>query len=173
MKSLFTVISFTIKDMVKRKSFIISNIIILLIIVVGFNVISWLSNSDQTLEAVTVLDNQNIFEGRLDNLHEQFASLGYDINVDKESTQDDIKAKIESEEDLYNAYKTCIEKGKKVDKGTTITIYVGTVKEDPEDGNEEEKPNTNTEKPNSNTDATKPGGTTNDVEGGTTQTPEE
>ena len=98
MKSLFTVISFTIKDMVKRKSFIISNIIILLIIVVGFNVISWLSNSDQTLEAVTVLDNQNIFEGRLDNLHEQFASLGYDINVDKESTQDDIKAKIESEE---------------------------------------------------------------------------
>ena len=98
MKSLFTVISFTIKDMVKRKSFIISNIIILLIIVVGFNVMNWLSDMDQTLEAVTVLDNQNIFEGRLDNLHEQFASLGYDINVDKESTQDDIKAKIESEE---------------------------------------------------------------------------
>ena len=98
MKSLFTVISFTIKDMVKRKSFIISNIIILLIIVVGFNVMNWLSDMDQTLEAVTVLDNQNIFEGRLDNLHEQFASLGYDVNVDKESTQDDIKAKIESEE---------------------------------------------------------------------------
>ena len=98
MKSLFTVISFTIKDMVKRKSFIISNIIILLIIVVGFNVMNWLSDMDQTLEAVTVLDNQNIFEGRLDNLHEQFANLGYDINVDKESTQDDIKAKIESEE---------------------------------------------------------------------------
>ena len=98
MKSLFTVISFTIKDMVKRKSFIISNIIILLIIVVGFNVMNWLSDMDQTLEAVTVLDNQNIFEGRLDNLHEQFASLGYDVNVDKKSTQDDIKAKIESEE---------------------------------------------------------------------------
>ncbi len=98
MKSLFTVISFTIKDMVKRKSFIISNIIILLIIVVGFNVMNWLSDMDQTLEAVTVLDNQNIFEGRLDNLHEQFASLGYDVNVDKESTQDAIKAKIESEE---------------------------------------------------------------------------
>ena len=38
MKDLFTVASFTIKDMIKRKSFIISNLIILAIIVLLFNV---------------------------------------------------------------------------------------------------------------------------------------
>ena len=38
MKDLMTVIGFTIKDAVKRKSFIISMIIILAIIVIGFNV---------------------------------------------------------------------------------------------------------------------------------------
>ena len=38
MKDLITVASYTIKEMIKRKSFIISNIIILLLIVLGFNV---------------------------------------------------------------------------------------------------------------------------------------
>ena len=85
MRSLFTVIAFTIKDMVKRKSFIISNIIILLIIVIGFNVPKFLSGIKDENTKVTVLDYENIFEGRLDNLHEQFLELGYDVQVDKES----------------------------------------------------------------------------------------
>lgn len=38
MKELFTVSTFTAKDMLKRKSFIISNIIILLLVVLAFNV---------------------------------------------------------------------------------------------------------------------------------------
>ena len=38
MKDLRTVIAFTIKDMAKRKSFIVSTIIILLIIIIGFNI---------------------------------------------------------------------------------------------------------------------------------------
>ena len=38
MKDLFTVMKFTMKDMVKRKSFIISTLIILTFTVVGFNV---------------------------------------------------------------------------------------------------------------------------------------
>ena len=38
MKDLITVIKFTMKDMAKRKSFIISTIIILVLIVIGFNV---------------------------------------------------------------------------------------------------------------------------------------
>ena len=38
MRDLITVAEFTIKDMVKRKSFIISMIIILVLIVVGFNI---------------------------------------------------------------------------------------------------------------------------------------
>ena len=38
MKDILTVLKFTMKEMVKRKSFIISTLIILVFIVVGFNV---------------------------------------------------------------------------------------------------------------------------------------
>ena len=98
MRSLFTVISFTIKDMVKRKSFIISNIIILLIIVIGFNVPKFLSGIKEESTKVTVLDNENIFEGRLDNLHEQFLELGYDVQVDKESSKEEVQEKVKNKE---------------------------------------------------------------------------
>ena len=98
MRSLFTVIAFTIKDMVKRKSFIISNIIILLIIVIGFNVPKFLSGIKEESTKVTVLDNENIFEGRLDNLHEQFLDLGYDVDVDKESSKEQVQEKVKNKE---------------------------------------------------------------------------
>ena len=98
MRSLFTVITFTIKDMVKRKSFIISNIIILLIIVIGFNVPKFLSGIKEENTKVTVLDNENIFEGRLDNLHEQFLELGYDVEVDKESSKEELQEKVKNKE---------------------------------------------------------------------------
>ena len=98
MRSLFTVITFTIKDMVKRKSFIISNIIILLIIVIGFNVPKFLSGIKEENTKVTVLDNENIFEGRLDNLHEQFLELGYDVQVDKESSKEEVQEKVKNKE---------------------------------------------------------------------------
>ena len=98
MRSLFTVIAFTIKDMVKRKSFIISNIIILLIIVIGFNVPKFLSGIKEESTKVTVLDNENIFEGRLDNLHEQFLELGYDVDVDKESSKEQVQEKVKNKE---------------------------------------------------------------------------
>lgn len=98
MRSLFTVIAFTIKDMVKRKSFIISNIIILLIIVIGFNVPKFLSGIKEESTKVTVLDNENIFEGRLDNLHEQFLELGYDVDIDKESSKEQVQEKVKNKE---------------------------------------------------------------------------
>ena len=98
MRSLFTVIAFTIKDMIKRKSFIISNIIILLIIVIGFNVPKFLSGIKEESTKVTVLDNENIFEGRLDNLHEQFLELGYDVEVDKESSKEEVQEKVKNKE---------------------------------------------------------------------------
>ena len=73
MKSLFTVISFTIKDMVKRKSFIISNIIILLIIVIGFNVPRFLnSNESISMQKITILDNENVLGETLNSLKENF-----------------------------------------------------------------------------------------------------
>ena len=98
MRSLFTVIAFTIKDMVKRKSFIVSNLIILLIIIIGFNVPKFLSGITSEATKVTVLDNEDIFEGRLDTLHDQFLELGYEVEIDKTSTREQVQEKVQNGE---------------------------------------------------------------------------
>ena len=98
MRSLFTVITFTIKDMVKRKSFIISNLIILLIIVIGFNVPKFLEGISIEATKITILDNTDIFQGKLDSLHDKFLELGYDVQVDKTSTKEQIQDKVRSKE---------------------------------------------------------------------------
>ena len=50
MRDIFTVMKFTINDMIKRKSFIISTLIILILIVIGFNVPNLIKkfNGDKT-----------------------------------------------------------------------------------------------------------------------------
>ncbi len=99
MRSLLTVISFTIKDMVKRKSFIISNIIIFLMIIIGFNVIKFLGNSEDVVsKEIIIVDNQNIFENVLENYEEQYKELGYEVQIDKNSTRDQVEEKIKSKE---------------------------------------------------------------------------
>jgi len=102
MKDLFLVASFTFKDLVKRKSFIISNIIILLIIVLGFNVpgiIKNMSNNDDSFgkTKITIVDSKNVYEGTLESLKQ--LDLGYEIEIVNEEIKiDDIKEKIKNEE---------------------------------------------------------------------------
>lgn len=102
MKDLFVVAKFTIKDMVKRKSFIISNLIILVIIVLLFNVprIMDLITGDQEGFSETkmlIVDSENIFEGTLETLNEM--NLGYKISVsDKNLSYENIKEKINNDE---------------------------------------------------------------------------
>ena len=100
MKDLKIVIDFTIKDMIKRKSFIISTLIILILIVIGFNVpniINAIKGEEGTNEKLLIVDESNIFEGTLENI--KTLNLGYDIEISNEKfTFDDIKNKIENEE---------------------------------------------------------------------------
>lgn len=102
MHGLLTVAKFTVKDMVKRKSYIISNIIILLLIVVGFNVPNILSliEDDEEKgngEKILIVDNTNVFEDTLSTINEM--ELGYNIEVSKENvTFEEIKQRIENEE---------------------------------------------------------------------------
>ena len=97
MKDLLTVMKFTIKDMVKRKSFIISTLIILVLIVIGFNVPNILKSvkGEDTQEKLLIVDEQNVFEGTLENLKNM--DLGYDIQIEN-ANYDKIKEKIENEE---------------------------------------------------------------------------
>ena len=101
MKDIITVIKFTIKDMVKRKSFIISTLIILLLIVVGFNIPNIIKNmnGENTGDKLLIVDNENIFEGNLELLKQM--DLGYEIEIGN-ATFDEIKTKIENDE-IYDA----------------------------------------------------------------------
>ncbi len=101
MKELFTVGMFTAKDMLKRKSYIISNIIILLLIVVLFNVPNILKaiEGDDVEEGTKMLiaDSGNIFEGNLNALKDM--DLGYDFQISNENFSfEQIKEKINEEE---------------------------------------------------------------------------
>ena len=98
MRDLLTVAFFTIKDMVKRKSFIISNIIIILIIVLLFNIpniLKLLDNGEGTSsnDKLLLVDSENIFEGNLEVIKQM--DLGYEVEISNEEVSfDEIKEKI-------------------------------------------------------------------------------
>ena len=99
MRDIFTVMKFTINDMIKRKSFIISTLIILILIVIGFNVPNLIKkfNGDNTGNKLLIIDSKNVFEGTLENLKQM--DLGYEFEVTNEDLKfEDVKRKIEDKE---------------------------------------------------------------------------
>lgn len=97
MKDIITVMKFTMKEMLKRKSFIISTLIILLLIVIGFNVPNIIKavKGEDSVDKLLIVDNQDIFESNLELLKQ--ADLGYEIEIG-EFSYNEIKQKIENEE---------------------------------------------------------------------------
>ena len=97
MRDILTVMKFTIKEMIKRKSFIISTLIILALIVIGFNVPNIIENfaGDSFADKLLIVDNENVFEGNLEALKE--VDSGYKIEIGN-ATFDEIKTKIEEGE---------------------------------------------------------------------------
>ena len=102
MKNLGTVIVFSIKDMLSRKSFIISTLIILILIVIGFNVpniINTITGDSGTSNDTNLLivDYDNLFEGMLPTLNSM--ELGYNIEVaNNEVSFEDIKSRIDNKD---------------------------------------------------------------------------
>ncbi|MBQ2836379.1 MAG: ABC transporter permease [Clostridia bacterium] len=97
MRDILTVMKFTINDMAKRKSFIISTLIILVMIVIGFNIpniIDAMSDGGFTSKSL-IVDNENIFEGNLEALKQM--DLGFEIEI-ANATFDEIKTKLENGE---------------------------------------------------------------------------
>lgn len=97
MKDLLVVMKFTMKDMIKRKSFIISTIIFLIMIVVGFNIPNILKsiNGEDTSNKLVIVDEGNIFEGSLESLKN--ADTGYEIEISN-AKYEEIKEKINNDE---------------------------------------------------------------------------
>ena len=108
MKDLWTVASFTFQDLVKRKSFIISNIIILLIIIIGFNiprVLEQFSGGDENFGTTktTIIEYDNIYGDSLEKTFENNPDYNVEIVTEKWDL-DTVKEKIEKgeiEEALY------------------------------------------------------------------------
>ena len=97
MKDLLVVMKFTMKDMIKRKSFIISTIISLIMIVVGFNIPNILKsiNGEDTSNKLVIVDEGNIFEGSLESLKN--VDTGYEIEISN-AKYEEIKEKINNDE---------------------------------------------------------------------------
>lgn len=103
MRNLWIVTEFTIKEMLRRKSFIISTIVLLLIIVAAFNIPNIMKafGTDSLDEQVLVLDPENLFEGNIEYLNQM--EMGYKFEITTEDlTYEEIKQKIENDID------TCI-----------------------------------------------------------------
>lgn len=104
MKDLFLVASYTFKDLVKRKAFIISNIIILIMVVIGFNVPNIIKmfkgeNENFGESKIAIVDKENLLEGSLNSLKQIEKELGYIIEIPEENvTIDQIKEQIKQEE---------------------------------------------------------------------------
>lgn len=98
MRNLMIVIKFTMKDMIKKKAFIISTILLLLLIIVGFcipKIVKSIQGED-TKDKIAIIDNANIFEGNIEILKQ--ANLeDYDLKLEKYSFEE-IKKKIEDKE---------------------------------------------------------------------------
>lgn len=83
MRDILTVIKFTMRDMLTRKSFIISTIIILVLIVLGFNVPNILKafgGEDFGTQTVLISDQDQVFDHQLEAL--QNAETGYKIELE-------------------------------------------------------------------------------------------
>ena len=94
MREIFTVMKFTMKDMVKRKSFIVSTIIFLVMIVVGFNIPQILKKikGEDIGSKLIIVDENNVFEGSLETLKD--IDTRYNIEI-AEIRYEEIKEKIE------------------------------------------------------------------------------
>ena len=101
MRDLWGVASFTIKEMLKKKTFLISNLILIIIMIVGFNIpniIKALSDGkDDNSSKMLIVDSENVFEGTLAQLEQM--KLEYAIETTNDNISfEDIKKKIENKE---------------------------------------------------------------------------
>lgn len=98
MRNLFIVMKFTMKEMVRKKAFIVSTILILLMIVIGFCIPKIIKaiKGDETKDKIIIVDSQNIFEGNLELL-KQINPEDYEISFEN-ITFDEVKKKIEADE---------------------------------------------------------------------------
>lgn len=96
---ILTVIKFTMRDILSRKSFRISTIIIVVLIVLGFNIPNFINNiSGGDLSDTMILsDPDNLYGSALEILNQSDDNLGYKFDISTLDTEE-IKAKVNNDE---------------------------------------------------------------------------
>lgn len=99
LKDIFIVTKFTMCDMVKRKSFRISTLIILILIVVGFNVPRFLDSlgGENSSNTVILSDPDNLYGDALDSFNQAENGLDYHFDVSTQNI-DEIKDRIANDD---------------------------------------------------------------------------
>ena len=90
MRDILTVAEFTVKEAIKRKSFRISMLIIIGIIIIGFNVpnmINYFSSPNDNKEKILIMDNDNIFGESLIKIDNEDSD--YEYTIIKENLSED------------------------------------------------------------------------------------
>lgn len=128
MKDMFIVMKFTMKEMIKRKSFIISTLVILIFIVVGFNIPNLIKkfNGSNESNKLLIVDNEDIFEGNLEIIKQ--LNVKHEIEIGKASF-DEIKQKIDNGE-IQDA--VIVEKNENTIKSRYVVKNTTMMKEVPE-----------------------------------------
>ena len=87
MRDTLTVMKFTAKDMIKRKSFVISTIIILAMIVIGFNIPNIIKKFKTEDEKIVIVDKNNIFEGKIQTIETEQEIMTEETSVEEIKNQ--------------------------------------------------------------------------------------
>jgi ABC-2 type transport system permease protein len=95
MRDTLTVAKFTASDMIKRKSFIISTIIILAMIVIGFNIPNIIKKFKTEDDKIIIVDKDKIFEDKINTIE-----TNQEIILEKKSVEE-IKEQIKKGEIEY------------------------------------------------------------------------
>ncbi len=97
MKDIFIVTKFTMIEMLKRKSFLISTAIIAILIVLGFNVPNIINslNPSDTSDTILVIDPDQVFQNQIESLNHE--GLNYKFTP-SDASYDDLKSELENDE---------------------------------------------------------------------------
>ena len=127
MRDILIVAKFSMKDMLRKKSFIVSTIIILLLIVGGLQVPRLLNKGKSSNPKILIVDNENLFDNQLTELNN--LKLDYEFIIENKDLKE-IKKDINNDKIKSSIIVNKSEDGIKLDYVVKNKLYVERIPDD-------------------------------------------
>ena len=127
MRDILIVTKFSIKDMLRKKSFIVSTIIILLLIIGGLQVPRLLNKGKSSNPKILIVDNENLFDNQLAELNN--LKLDYEFVIENKDLKE-IKKDINKDKIKSSIIVNKSEDGIKLDYIVKNKLYVERIPDD-------------------------------------------